>query len=295
MDHLSRRAALLSLLGGVAVTSGCGTDPGPRDRIESIERWGQHSAQSGVLTIPAGVVKGLAVLVHGGGWLTGSGPQQFSWVAGAYERLGVASWNIGYRGLETGGGWPATFEDVATAMDRVPDLIQQHPRLEGVRSLALGQSAGAHLAVWAASRDARTPGGEAHWLPDSVVSLSGPLMLTRSASEGPAALARAVTTLMEGGPQSRPERYELADPAMLTPQVPIHVAHGLQDPLVPAWNATGYVATVTRSGGRADLTMIDGGHDATLDARVPGWPQIQKVLDDALGLSRPGSEPTLRR
>ena len=43
-------------------------------------------------------------------------------LAGDLVRRGWAVWNIEYRRLGDGGGWPATFEDVAAAIDHLREL-----------------------------------------------------------------------------------------------------------------------------------------------------------------------------
>ena len=67
----------------------------------------------------------------------------------------MAAWNIEYRRVGSGGGWPTTFTDVAAAIDLLPEAVQKAAagRLDLDRVVFLGHSAGGHLATWAASRD----------------------------------------------------------------------------------------------------------------------------------------------
>ncbi len=58
-------------------------------------------------------------------------------------------WNIEYRRVGDGGGWPATFEDVAAAIDHLATLDAP---VDLERVSILGHSAGGHLALWAAGR-----------------------------------------------------------------------------------------------------------------------------------------------
>src|SRR4051812_50171887 len=62
---------------------------------------------------------------------------------------GWAAWNIEYRRLGSGGGVPATLDDVSAAIDHLAQL--QHVDLS--RVVTIGHSAGGHLAAWAATRD----------------------------------------------------------------------------------------------------------------------------------------------
>ncbi|MEA2310797.1 MAG: hypothetical protein QOE28_765, partial [Solirubrobacteraceae bacterium] len=89
---------------------------------------------------------------------------------------GWAAWNLEYRrlGRLSGGGWPATFLDVAAGIDHLAQLAglppitaEPQPRvpagrrapLDLSRVVAIGHSAGGHLALWAASRREDAPGG----------------------------------------------------------------------------------------------------------------------------------------
>ena len=61
------------------------------------------------------------VLIHGGSWQKRYGKIVMRGLAGDLVRRGWVVWNIEYRRLGDGGGWPTTFEDVAAAIDHLAD------------------------------------------------------------------------------------------------------------------------------------------------------------------------------
>ena len=88
-------------------------------------------------------------MLHGGFWRDRYDRTLMDGVCRDLAARGLAAWNVEYRRLgEPGGGWPGTFEDVAAAIDHVPALGLG----EGLPLLAVGHSAGGHLALWAAAR-----------------------------------------------------------------------------------------------------------------------------------------------
>ena len=117
------------------------------------------------------------MLLHGGYWMPGYDLDQLDPIADADDPAGWATWNVEYRRTGEGGEWPHPLTDVALAVDR---LRARGPRRREV--VLLGHSAGGHLAVWAASRTDRTPGGPPQVRPAAAISLAGVLDLTRAAS-----------------------------------------------------------------------------------------------------------------
>ena len=122
-----------------------------------------------------------------------------------------------------GGGWPATFEDVAAGIDHLAALAAP---LDLARVVTIGHSAGGHLALWAASRD--RPG----------VAVTG--AVGQAAVSDLAAVARlglssgAVEELLGGSPEQVPDRYAAASPAQRLPLgVPLLLVHGARDDTVP--------------------------------------------------------------
>ena len=149
-------------------------------------------------------------------------------------RRGWAVWNIEYRRLDGGGGWPTTFEDVAAAIDRLAEL--EDPRLDLERVTILGHSAGGHLALWAAGRSnlpAGAPGafaGPPLIRPRRVISMAGVADLGFAYRLWHGGAVRA---LMGGSPEEVPERYAAGDPIRLLPlSIPVLIVHGVLDETV---------------------------------------------------------------
>ncbi|MFM9012650.1 MAG: alpha/beta hydrolase, partial [Gemmatimonadota bacterium] len=126
------------------------------------------------------------------------------------DDAGIATWNIEYRRADSpGGGWPNTFLDVGRATDQLRAMARTYP-LDLSRVIAIGHSAGGHLAMWLAAAD-RVPSG-------SPIARRDPLPLTGAvALAGIADLAEfrtysrfscgdVVDGLMGGSPEQVPER-----------------------------------------------------------------------------------------
>lgn len=283
LPPLSRRA-LLGALGGISsslLIAGCGQGPPESsgapartgEGITQINYADEHPDQYGVLGLPASTPQGLAVLVHGGFWFSQYGAGLMDPIAEDLRRRGYATWNIEYRRIGGGGGFPATFLDIARAFDKVPDLGLP----TGLPSFSLGHSAGGHLAVWAASRTARTPGGRPRFVPERTISQSGVLDLSSAAAQnlgGGAAVA-----LMGSRPGEAPADYLLGDPTELVPaQGRVLAVHAADDQIVPRDQSSTYVTLAQAAGGDAELLEVPGGHFDLIDTSSEAWRQIVAQL-----------------
>lgn len=276
LPHLSRRG-LLALLGASTLFAGCSdannSSPPDGDRIDADDRirYGtEHPDQYGVLTFPDDVdATGLVVLLHGGFWLSEYGADLMEPMAADFRSRGFATWNVEYRRVGGGGGYPATFEDVAAALDHLSEL----PEVDGLPVHTIGHSAGGHLAVWAASRTAATPGGPPKTVPTTTISLSGVLDLSSAAQQG---LGNGATEgLMGALPSKAPEQYALADPSELVPaQGTVYAVHAVDDEIVPPEQSSTYVSLDDAAGGRAELVPVPGGHFDVIDPSSDAWKQI---------------------
>ena len=112
-------------------------------------RYGPNEFQFGDLWLPMSAAKSplpLAVFVHGGWWKSECDLRHAGRFCAALGSAGVAMWSIEYRRVgSTGGGWPMTVQDVAAGCDHVPTLAKRFP-LDLNRVIAMGHSAGGHLA-----------------------------------------------------------------------------------------------------------------------------------------------------
>lgn len=124
-------------------------------------RYGPGPAQIGDLLRPGGgagaggrACRGVVVLVHGGFWKAVYTRSLMVKLAQDLVSRGLAVWNIEYRSVGSGGGYPRTLQDVSLAVDWLAgDQAAQRgvgPGTDGAGPpIALvGHSAGGHLASW---------------------------------------------------------------------------------------------------------------------------------------------------
>jgi pimeloyl-ACP methyl ester carboxylesterase len=214
----------------------------------------------------------------------GRGPRRspFRWPCAALAGAGWAVWSVEYRRVgEEGGGWPNTLLDVATAADHLRALAPAH-RLDLGRAVAVGHSAGGHLALWLAARR-RLPPGHALHRPDPLplrgaVALAGVCDLRRAHELGLG--VGAVPRLLGGGPEAVPDRYAGASPADLVPLGTRQVlVHGAADSVVPVDISRAYRATAAAAGDVVELVEVAGaGHFEVINADSPAWPSVAGAL-----------------
>jgi acetyl esterase/lipase len=220
-------------------------------------RYGGHPEQRADLYVPPGDgPHRVVVVIHGGYWQARYSKLVMKPVCTDLRRRGLAAWNIEYRRLGCGGGWPATFDDVAAAIDHLAEL--NDPRLELASLAAIGHSAGGQLALWAAARrDARVP-------------------ITRVCGQAPVCdlrAAGAARELLGGAPDEVPERFAQVDPMQRLPLgVPILLVHGPADSTVPLKRSRRFAEAARAAGD--DVTLVEpnpGGHRAHVDPRSEAW------------------------
>jgi len=288
-------------LAGTAATvllAGCGTTPtgirpapaaGATRRTAPpddgrVVRYGAHPDQYAVLRTPAGTARGLVVLLHGGFWSAAYGQELMEPLTADLVGRGHATWNVEYRRIGSGGGFPATFIDVATAIDRVGGLGLD-PALPVT---VLGHSAGGHLAAWAASRNDRTPGGPPRVTATTTLSLSGVLCLATADRERLGGGAAAA--LMGGHAADTPAAYDLADPERLVPaRGRLEVVHARDDQVVPRGQSTGYVSADDAAGGSARLAIVPGDHFSLIDPTSTAWEQSRTLIEEVRATAPAGS------
>ena len=94
----------------------------------------------------------VAVFIHGGCYLSMFDIRHAGLAEQGLADAGYAVWSLEYRRVgDDGGGWPNTFLDVAAGVDHLRELGDAYP-LDLDRVYAIGHSAGANMALWAAAR-----------------------------------------------------------------------------------------------------------------------------------------------
>ena len=234
------------------------------------------------LWLPQGDSAPLIVLLHGGFWRATIDRMHLRPMAGGLAEAGYAVAVPEYRRIgQAGGGWPGTFDDVATMLDRLPELVAPYG-LDAADAVWAGHSAGGHLALWASLRH-RLPTDAPWHLPAvpavrKVVSLAGcaDLSLTSAWQLG----RDAANDLMGGTPGEYPDRYVLADPSLLLPgAVPTIHLHGTEDGHVPIAIGREYAARARRVTSPIEFLELPAvEHFALIDPLSTVWPHVLAAL-----------------
>ena len=284
---LSRRSFLGALaLGGSLGAAACGTGSSssrPSRKTGAVTpktiRYGSDASQFGELSKPEGEAHdATVVIIHGGFWRAQYGLELGRPLAEDLSRRGYRVWNLEYRRVGLGGGWPGTLEDVAAGIDHLAELGPT------TRIVVIGHSAGGHLAVWAAGRrgqPAGAPGADPALMPVAAVAQAGVLDLATAARTGVG--GTAVTDLLGGTPDAVPARYRVADPIAQVPlPVPVLCVHARADANVPYAQSTAYVQAATAAGAKAVLKTVPGDHFTLIDPATPAWATVRDALPGLL-------------
>ncbi len=238
----------------------------------SLHRYGDDASQLGDLFMPGGGgPHAVVVVIHGGYW---KARYDRSLMTGLCEDLvehGVAAWNLEYRRVGNGGGWPETFDDVAAGVDLLGDL---EAPLDLARVGAIGHSAGGHLALWAAARatlSGDAPGAAPRVVPRAVVSQAGVADLRLAAVTSPS--DEPTLALLGGTPEEHPDRYALASPSDRLPLgVEQLVLHGERDDTVSMRISESYASAAEAVGDPCELRVLPRtGHFEHIDASTEAW------------------------
>ena len=299
---LTRRRVLAgtaALLAAATAGSGCsaGGPAGPggggrQDEGVQTIRYGDHPSQIAELSLPSGTsLVPVVVVVHGGFWREAYGFDLGRPLAADLVSRGWAALNVEYRRVGDsaeagGGGWPATCLDVAAAVDSLAEEGQRIAggRLDLSRVVALGHSAGGHLAGWLASRagqDEGAPGASPQVSLTGAVLQAGVVDLVGGydADLG----GGAVLGLMGASPTEAMEAYAQASPTLRVPLgVPTVCVHGHADDVVPILQSQTFVAAATGAGDESQLLDFDGDHMDVVDTEHPAWKLCVSALQRLL-------------
>jgi acetyl esterase/lipase len=186
-----------------------------------------------------------AVVIHGGFWRAQYKEPIMAAFCGGLAQFGFCAWSIEYRRVGAGGGYPHTLDDVSAAIGAAPEP-----------QVAIGHSAGGHLALWAA----------AEGLVPAAVSLAGVCDLAAGARDN---LGNGAVRAFD------PELHADADPTQRLPiDAELVLIHGTDDDIVPVEQSRQFAA---RSG--AELIELPGtGHFEVIDPRSAAFQVIAERM-----------------
>jgi len=228
------------------------------------------------------------LVIHGGFWLSSYDLAHMGHLCAAFTSKGVVTCNLEYRRIgDSGGAWPGTFQDVAAAVDFTFDMMSGDPRFDVTKTVALGFSAGGHLALWLSARNRIGEGSPLRSRPKGlfrgVVSLAGVADLRAAwnlrLADG------VVRRLMGGTPEEVPERYDAGSPIELLPTgVKQVLVHGAADEVVPVSQSEGFVERAKSLGDDSLLVKLEHtGHFELVDPESNAWPTVSRVVLQLLG------------
>ncbi|MDM4141090.1 MULTISPECIES: alpha/beta hydrolase [Mycobacterium] len=271
----------------------------------TVVRYGSHPSQYGELSLPDEPGPWpVAVIIHGGFWRTAYGADLGAELAADLVQHGFAAWNLEYRRVgddpdRGGGGWPSTCLDVAAAVDLLAADGQTVAagRLDLSRVIAIGHSAGGHLAGWLAGRGSMPAGapGASPLVPlTGFLSQAGVLDLGFGMKEntGRGAIRKFLGALSNGPDDDTDTDTDtrLASPcAMLPTGVPSVCVHGTADDDVPLRQSQRFVAAARRAGDDSRLLVLPGAdHYSLIDVTSPSWAVCRAAVRE---LARPRRRP----
>ncbi|WMW49320.1 alpha/beta hydrolase [Bacillus paralicheniformis] len=247
--------------------------------------YGKHHSQYGVLRVPERKKPcPVVVLIHGGFWQSKYDLEENNLIAEDLTSRGHATWNIEYRRVgEEGGGWKGTFNDVIDAINHLSQVKESY-HLDLSNVIVMGHSAGAHLALWLASRTETKSDQMFNKLLVSikkVISLAGVTDLKKMWEfHEEKGMKSHVSALMGGSPQEVAERYKVVSPIELLPIKTDHVLiHGVKDRHVPIKLSKDYYFKATEQGSNVRLIVLPYvEHFKIIDPTSTAWNSVIDII-----------------
>jgi acetyl esterase/lipase len=253
--------------------------------------YGPAQMQKVDLWLPAG--KGAhptVLMVHGGCWQTEIADRRImNWIAADLRARGIAVWNVDYRGVDRdGGGYPGTFLDTAAAADGLrANSAKFH--LDINHLVAVGHSAGGHLALWLAGRQS-IPSHSPLRTPDpirisEVISLGGLPDLEEAARPPGSGCGTEIIEKLVGPPtlSSRDVYADTSVPRLAPLGIRQVLVNGENDRIIPPPYAESYAQQMRAKGDKVEVKMIPRtGHVELIAPETEAWKATAREIEKAL-------------
>lgn len=256
----------------------------PEPKPDATIPYGKDALQVVDVWRPAGAGPHPAVImIHGGCWKTEIAERSImNWIADDLRVHGVGVWNIEYRGVDRGGGMPGTYEDVGKAADLLLTDGAKYGLAASAPLIAIGHSAGGHLALWLARRPA-LPAGDA-------LRGTAPIALDLAISQGGLPDLRTQSTLTDHGCGAEGAiAMAGGDYARSSPQeMPLGAARELlfnndRDAIAPPAFGAAYVAAMAARGVTVEMVTTPGeGHVELIAPGSVSWTRQRDAILAAL-------------
>jgi acetyl esterase/lipase len=249
----------------------------PKPAPDATVSYGADALQLVDVWKPAGAGPHPAVvMIHGGCWQTAIAERDImNWIAGDLRAHGVGVWNIEYRGVDRGGGYPGTYQDVGAAADMFAARRAEYGFKTDAPVVVIGHSAGGHLTLWLARRAGLAKG--------DALRGAGPLKVDLAISQGGLPDLRAQMTLPDHGcgneAAAKMAGGEFA--RVSPPEMPKESARELQfnndlDSIAPPSFGKAYGAEM--------VTTPHEGHAELIAPETVSWGKQRAVILKAFGL-----------
>lgn len=225
----------------------------------------------------------VVVMIHGGCWQTEIATRDImNYIADDLRKDGIAVWNVEYRGVDRGGGYPGTYMDVGAAADALGAQAKAL-NLDLTRTIAIGHSAGGHLALWLAARQALAK--------DDLLRGTNPLRIDAAISQAGIADLRAAMAREGHACGTQAPRQMAGDAFARTspPEMPVSDAQQIQfhtdkDRIAPPEYASTYAAEMRKRGVKVE-THVHGpeGHVELIAPSSRSWAAQKARIKQLLG------------
>jgi acetyl esterase/lipase len=220
------------------------------------------------LRLPKGKSSGRCLVnIHGGFWRAKYDLAHAGHICADLATRGWLTVNVEYRRVgNEGGGWPASFSDLRSAVDLILGSAKTW-HFEPEKLVVMGHSAGGQLALAMAAHDHRIK---------KAVSLAGVLDLKKAYELH---LSNdAVVEFLGGTPELMADHFAEASPSQLHIEAQQLVVHGTQDDVVPFAISETYVRLKKAKERITPLWLEGAGHFDVIDPRTKVWKKIVAAL-----------------